>query len=122
MLPLEAALNHTGVLAHLAQQLPPVSGIMVTGNEERLIKLTLKGLQGPMELLGKTYSGQVPMTPFEGLLNNDEMAAVLTYVRNAFGNEASVITADQVKTVREAIEGKDGFYSPAELLEEHPME
>ena len=32
------------------------------------------------------------MTPFEGLLKDEEVAAVLTYVRNSFGNKASVIT------------------------------
>jgi mono/diheme cytochrome c family protein len=55
----------------------------VVGSQERLIKLTLKGLQGPMEVLGKRYPGEVPMTPFEGLLSDEEMAAVLTFARNS---------------------------------------
>ena len=62
------------------------------------------------------------MTPYGGLLNDEEVAAVLTFVRNSFGNKASVISADQVKAVRAAIEDKKGFYSPEELLQEHPME
>lgn len=106
-----------------ASQFPPLAeSPWVTGSPDRLIKLTLKGLQGPMELLGKSYSGQVPMTPFEGLLNDEEMAAVLTYIRNAFGNEASVISTEQVGAIRASIADKEGFYSPAELLEAHPME
>ena len=65
---------------------PTLSGTKwVTGSEERLIKLTLKGLMGPIEVNDKKYGGQVPMTPFGGLLNDQEVAAVLTYVRNAFG-------------------------------------
>jgi len=92
----------------------------VQGSEERLIKLTLKGLHGPMEVLGQNYPGQVPMTPFEGLLNDEEVAAVLTFVRNSFGNKAPTISPDKVKEVRNAIEGKKGFYSPKELLEQHP--
>ena len=76
---------------------------------------------GPIEVKGKKYPGQVPMTPFEGLLNDEEVAAVLTYVRNSFGNKASVITADQVKAVRKKVKGKSGFYSPEELLKEHPL-
>jgi mono/diheme cytochrome c family protein len=92
----------------------------VLGSEERLIKLTLKGLQGPMEILGKHYPGDVPMTPFEGLLSDEEVAAVLTFVRNSFGNKAPAISPDKVKEVRKAIEGKKGFYSPAELLQQHP--
>jgi mono/diheme cytochrome c family protein len=77
---------------------------------------------GPIEVLGKTYPGQVPMTPFGGMLNDEEMAAVLTYVRNTFGNKASVISPDKVKQVREEIKDKNGFYSAEELLKEHPKE
>jgi mono/diheme cytochrome c family protein/glucose/arabinose dehydrogenase len=94
----------------------------VLGDEERLIKIVLKGIMGPIEVNGNKYPGQVPMTPFEGMLNDEEVAAVLTYVRNAFGNKAPVILPDKVKTVREAIKDKTGFYSPEELLKQHPME
>ncbi|MEZ5040158.1 MAG: c-type cytochrome [Saprospiraceae bacterium] len=102
---------------------PPLAGTKwALGNEERLIKLALKGLMGPIEVLGKTYPGQVPMTPYGGMLNDAELAAVLTYVRNAFGNRASVITPDKVKEVRALTDGKTGFYSPEELLKQHPLE
>ena len=77
---------------------------------------------GPIEVLGKDYPGQVPMTPYGGMLNDKEVAAVITYVRNSFGNEASAISPDKVKAVRAAIKDKTGFYSPTELLQEHPME
>ena len=73
-------------------------------------------------MLGQKYGGQVPMTPFDGLLNDEEVAAVITYVRNSFGNKASVISPEQVKKVRDATKGKTGFYSPEELLKQHPME
>ena len=106
-----------------ASQFPPLAGTeWVTGSEERLIKVVLKGLMGPMTLQGKEYPGDVPMTAFEGLLNDEEVAAVLTYVRNSFGNEASPISPDKVAEVRAAISDKEGYYTPAELLEEHPME
>jgi mono/diheme cytochrome c family protein len=106
-----------------ASGFPPIAHTpWVEGSEERLIKLVLKGLQGPIEVLETKYSGHVPMTPFEGLLNDEEVAAVLTYVRNSFGNKASAITAEQVKKVRAATQNKKGFYSPADLLKEHPLE
>jgi len=92
----------------------------VVGSEERLIKLTLKGLNGPIEVLGKQYPGDVPMTPFEGLLSDEEVAAVLTFVRNSFGNKAPPISPERVKEVRKAIGTKEGFYSPEELLQQHP--
>ena len=105
-----------------ASGFPPLAGSKwVTGSEERLIKLTTKGIMGPIEVKGKKYPGQVPMTPFGKLLNEEETAAVLTYVRNTFGNKASAISPEQVKEVREKIKDKEGFYSPEELLQEHPM-
>ena len=106
-----------------ASGFPPLAGTpWVTGSEERLIKLVLKGMQGPIEVLGRKYPGQVPMTPFEGMLKDQDVAAVATYVRNAFGNRASVVTAEKVAAVRASVKEKKGFYSPEELLRQHPME
>jgi len=106
-----------------ASGFPPLAGTKwVNGNEERFIKIVLNGIMGPIEVLGKEYPGQVPMTPYGGMLNDKEVAAVMTYVRNSFGNESSAISPDKVKAVRAAIKDKTGFYSPTELLQEHPME
>ncbi|MGV3684763.1 MAG: PVC-type heme-binding CxxCH protein [Daejeonella sp.] len=106
-----------------ASGFPPLAGTKwVTGAEERLIKLVLKGMQGPIEVKGRSYSGQVPMTPFGGLLKDDEVAAILTYVRNSFGNKAPAVTAEKVAAIRAATKGKAGFYSPVELLGQHPLE
>ncbi|TDE16414.1 PVC-type heme-binding CxxCH protein [Dyadobacter psychrotolerans] len=102
---------------------PPLTGNKwVTGSDDRLIKVVLKGLLGPIEVGGQKFPGQVPMTPFGGLLNDEEVAAVLTYVRNSFGNQGVAITADKVKKVRAATAKKVDFYSPDQLLKEHPME
>ena len=93
----------------------------VAGDKERLIKLAMYGLMGPMEVDGKKYDGQVPMTPFGGMLNDNEMAAVLTYVRNSFGNKADPIAPEEVQKVRAATRGRVMFYNAAELLKEHPL-
>lgn len=101
---------------------PPLADTQwALGDPDRLIKLTLKGLMGPIEVKGKAYPGVVPMTPFGGLLKDDELAAVLTYVRNAFGNKASAIRPGHVRRVREEVEDMTGMYNPADLLEEHPF-
>lgn len=103
-----------------AAMFPPIAGTKWTnGNEERLIRLTLHGLLGPIEVEGRHYPGLVPMTPFRGL-SDREIAAVLTYVRNAFGNQASVITPEEVRAVREATKDQTGFYAPADLLKAFP--
>ncbi|MEY4930360.1 MAG: hypothetical protein RI909_1084, partial [Bacteroidota bacterium] len=102
---------------------PPLhNSIYVHGNPDRLIKLTLHGLVGAFELNGKKYDGQVPMTPFGGMLNDKEIADVLTYARNQFGNSASAISPQQVTTIREATKGMTGFYRMENLLKEHPLE
>ena len=93
----------------------------VTEDSERLIKLTLYGLMGPLEVNGKKYDGQVPMTPFGGMLNDVEVAAVLTFVRNSFGNEAAPIKAEEVEKVRAKNPGRMMLYTTEELLKEHPM-
>jgi mono/diheme cytochrome c family protein/glucose/arabinose dehydrogenase len=106
-----------------ASGFPPLAGTKwVTGNEERLIKVVLKGLLGPMVVNGKEYPGQVPMTPFGSMLNDEEVASVLTYVRKSFGNQASAISPDKVKQVRAATEKDPVFYNPDKLLKAHPME
>ncbi|WP_256007547.1 PVC-type heme-binding CxxCH protein [Pedobacter deserti] len=102
---------------------PPLAGTAwVTGSPDRLVKIILKGLQGPITVNGRKYSGQVPMTPFGGMLTDEEVAAVATYVRNAFGNKAPAISPEKVKALRAATKAKAGFYSPAELLKQHPLE
>jgi mono/diheme cytochrome c family protein/glucose/arabinose dehydrogenase len=106
-----------------ASGFPPLAGTnWVKGSEERLIKIVLNGLMGEIEVNGKKFQGQVPMTPYGGLLNDKEVAAVATYVRNSFGNQASPIQEEKVKQVRAATAKKKDFYSPRQLLEMHPME
>lgn len=94
----------------------------VSGDPDRLIKLTVFGLTGPLEINGKRYDGQVPMTPFGGMLSNDEMADVLTFVRNSFGNQAEPIRPQQVKGVRDAHPNRLMFMTTEELLKAHPIE
>lgn len=102
---------------------PPLADTeWVQGDPDRLIKLTLHGLMGPIEVAGVKYPGHVPMTPFASLLNDDEISSVLTYVRNSFGNKATPIRPGQVKKVREETKGKQGLYSPEELLKQHPIQ
>ncbi len=103
-----------------AAMFPPLNETKwVLGSEERLIKLVLHGLQGPIEVLGKKYPGEVPMTAF-GKLSDEEIAAVLTYVRNAFGNSASAISVKKVQEIREVTRDQKAPYLGQELLEMHP--
>ena len=58
---------------------------------------------------------------FGGLLKDDEIAAVISYVRQSFGNNASIVTPDQVKAVRDATKDRLQFYMVDEILKEHPI-
>ena len=90
-------------------------------DDQCLIKLTLKGLIGPITVKGVKYPGQVPMTPFEHLLKDDEIAALLTFARNSFGNKASPIASEQVAKVRALMRDKRDLYTVEDLLKEDPM-
>ena len=105
---------------------PPLVGTpWVTGSEERLAKIVLHGIHGKIEVNGKTYDpekGVPPMTAFGSILKDEEIAAVLTYVRNSWGNKAAPVTADTVKKVREATKDRSIFWKPEDLLKDHPLE
>jgi mono/diheme cytochrome c family protein len=62
------------------------------------------------------------MTAFGSILKDDEVAAVLTYVRNSWGNKAPMVKPETVKKVRAATKDRSVFWKPEELLKDHPME
>ena len=80
-------------------QFPPLaqSDYLASSPEDRIIGHVLHGLQGPVTVLGTTYNGQMPALAY---LSDDEIAAVLTYVRASFGNHLSRIAPEQVAKVR----------------------
>jgi mono/diheme cytochrome c family protein len=100
----------------IATNIPPLAGSdWVLEDEERLVKITLKGLSGQIRVNGKRYLGNVPMMGFEKLLNDDELAAVLTYVRNSFGNKAAPVSTSTVSQIRKEIEDKKDHYTEQSL-------
>lgn len=75
---------------------PPLAGNpdVASSDTSALIQTVLNGRSGPITVLGRTYGGAMPA--WRGQLSNAEIAAVLTYVRSAFGNGAAAISEDQV--------------------------
>ncbi len=71
----------------------------VNGPAENLIRIQLRGLQGPIKVSGKDYVTPVPM-PAQAQQTDEQIAAVLTYVRNSFGNSAPAVKPEQVKALR----------------------
>ena len=98
---------------------PPLAGSeWVVGSEERLVRILLHGLAGPIEVKGITYNGNMPAFGAGSSYNwNDEkISYVLTYIRSEWGNEVSAITPEQVTAIREATAGHSAQYSAQELL------
>ena len=69
----------------------------VTGDKTRLIKIILNGLNESIEIDGEEYSNPMPA---QNHLKDDQIADILTYVRNSFGNKASAVSAAEVKALR----------------------
>lgn len=103
---------------------PPLAGSEWVGRPDaRLIKIVLHGLNGPLTVRGEAYGpdkGSPPMPGFRDLLDDRDVAAVLTYVRNAFGNRQPAVKPETVATWRERTKDRSGFWSPDELLRDHP--
>jgi quinoprotein glucose dehydrogenase len=79
---------------------PPLSkSNWVNGPAENLIRIQLRGLNGPLTVSGKAYALPVPMPP-QAQQTDEQIAAVLTYIRNSFGNSAPAVTPAQVKALR----------------------
>ncbi|MBV6498618.1 MAG: hypothetical protein CJBNEKGG_00844 [Prosthecobacter sp.] len=112
---------HRGDGNGLAPAFPPIAKSAWLTDKDRAIKIVLYGLMGPIEVNGQKFDGQVPMTPFAGMLKDDEIANVLTFVRNHFGNQHGPVSAQDVKKVRDAQPGRMMFYMADQLLKEHPL-
>ncbi|MES2438145.1 MAG: cytochrome c [Verrucomicrobiota bacterium] len=78
---------------------PPLAGSeWVTGPVSNLILIQMRGLQGPITVAGKDYTFPAGMFPLG--LNDQQIADVLTYIRNSFGNKASAVKVEQVAPLR----------------------
>lgn len=95
--------------------IPPLAGSdWVTGGTERLAKVTLHGLAGQVTVKGVSYNFPGGM-PTQGHLSDKELSYVLTYVRNSWGNQGTMITPEMVAKVRNDSSGHAGQFSQADL-------
>jgi mono/diheme cytochrome c family protein len=79
---------------------PLVKTKQVLGDKTKLINIILNGMDEELVINGITYLNPMPSQPH---LKDQEIADVLTYVRNSFGNKASIVTSAQVKAARAKI-------------------
>ena len=97
---------------------PPLAGSdWVLGNEERLVRVLLHGLSGPITVSGKHYTVPEiqPEMPPLATLGNTEIGAVLTYLRRAWGNAADPITSGDLNRIRIESQGRTTPWTEKEL-------
>lgn len=97
-------------------QYPPIAGSeFVNGPAtNRLIAIVLKGLQGPVQVAGKSVNNT--MQPWEGQYTDQQLAAILTYERSDFGNSAPPIPPEAVKQMRGELKSRTEQWTYAELM------
>jgi mono/diheme cytochrome c family protein len=82
---------------------PPLAGSeWVKGPVSNLVRIQLRGLQGPITVAGKEYNMPGGMAPLS-FQTDEQIAAVLTFIRNNFGNKASAVKPEQVAALRSEV-------------------
>ena len=94
---------------------PPLVGSRwVVEDDATPIRILLFGMQGEIEVLGQTYNGLMPNLN----LSDEEIAAVLSYIRGEWGNEAPAVSSDRVAEIRAGHAGRSApWQGGVELIE-----
>jgi mono/diheme cytochrome c family protein len=107
-------------LGSVATGCPPLAGSdWVLSNEpSRIIAIVLKGLTGPITVLDKPYgTGQMVAL---GSLSDEEIAGVLSFVRNNWSNKAPYVEVSDVKKIRKQLESRSAPMTATELIKLFP--
>lgn len=86
----------------------------VSGSKGRLARIVLQGMQGPVMVDGKEYN---MLMPGLAVLDDTQVASVLTYIRRSFGHTASAVSPAEVAEVREATKDRLDLWTSKELLQ-----
>jgi mono/diheme cytochrome c family protein len=96
---------------------PPLAGSewATAANAAVPIRVVLHGLQGAVTVKGQKFNSMMPAYGTNQPLSDAEVAAVMTYVRSAWGNAASAVTAEQVAAERAATASRTTMWAVADL-------
>jgi len=93
----------------LPNMFPPLAGSdYLNADKNRAIKIVIFGRQGEVVVNGQKFNNNMPLFP----LTDDNIANVLTYVYNSFGNSGFEVTPDEVKVLRAQTPGPSGKPAP----------
>ncbi|MSU41685.1 MAG: cytochrome c [Pedosphaera sp.] len=98
------------------QHAPPLAASewVLESKPDRLVRIVLHGLSGPVKVRDVIWSGGT-MPPVGANLSDEEIADVLTYVRNSWGNSAKPVDAKSVKVIRESVASRATPWTVPEL-------
>ena len=93
---------------------PLVDSSWVAGPAERLVRITLHGLRGPVRVSGRVYNMEMPPM---GALTDEQLADILTYVRNEkdWGHDAGPVDPETVARIRQATASRKTPWTAEEL-------
>lgn len=89
-----------------------VNSKWVVGPGEKLVRIVLHGVRGPITAAGEEANLEMPAM---GFFSDEEIAAVLTYIRSDWGNTAPAVTARTVARIREKTRDRTDSWTVAEL-------
>jgi mono/diheme cytochrome c family protein len=103
----------------LPGQFPPLAGSdwVNAKTANRVARIVLYGLNGPLVLNGQPFNTSAQMVPFKDSLSDEDIAAVLTFVRSNkdWHNDAPAVTPEMVKSIRDKVKTHVGPFNPADL-------
>jgi len=85
----------------------------VQGPPERIARIILHGVRGKLDVKGKSYEMEMPSL---GVFDDEQIAAVLTYIRREWEHGATPVDSAVVKKVRDATVSRNEAWTEAELL------
>ena len=102
-----------------SDQVPPLKASeWVTGNPDRIVAIAHYGLTGPITAAGVTMNAV--MEPPASNMSDDNLAALISYIRGAWGNGAEKISAEDVAEAREAMQGQTTKWTAGTLRSKFP--
>ena len=104
----------------IARVAPPLNNSEIVADKNKIIPIVLFGLSGPVQVNGKLYqapeiNGDMPGIGQNDEYNNEDIAEVLSYVRNSWNNKGERVTADDINKVRAKYKGRTNAFTFGEL-------
>jgi mono/diheme cytochrome c family protein len=84
-----------------------------TGSPDRIVRIALNGVRGPLNVKGRVWELEMPPV---NILSDQEIAALLTYIRREWGHTASPITPEFVGKIRKETADRLEAWTEPELL------